>query len=137
MSVTFGDLEDAFLFVSSGSPCEHSAVLCRDTDKIYYKSEFGDLDEIPEDLDYEKCVEIPHKNDLNLGRALVFEFVSERLSGEIDRVNRIFSCKGAYSRFKQMLEEKGFLDEWHVYEDQRMKVALRKWCQDEGIEVKC
>ena len=135
MSITFSDLEDAFLFVSSGSPFEHTAVLCRDTGKIYYKSEIGGLDEIPEDIDYEKCIEIPHKNDLNLGKVLVFEFVSERLPDEIDEVNRIFSQKGAYSRFKNMLEDKGLLDEWHRYEDQCTKRALKRWCEDEGIEV--
>ncbi|MCX6340166.1 MAG: hypothetical protein NTX71_09665 [Candidatus Aureabacteria bacterium] len=133
--MSFSDLEDAFLFVSSGSPFEHSAVLCRDTGKIYYKSEFGDLDEIPEDLDYEKCVEIPHKNDLNLGKELVYEFAEMRFPDELNRVEHIFSHKEAYSRFKQMLEEKDLLDEWSMFENQHSKLALKKWCRDEGVEV--
>ena len=135
MSMTLDELENAFFFVNSAPPFVHSAVFCRDTGKIYYTSELGGIDEIPEDLDYEKCVEIPHKNDLNLGNALVFKFISERLPDEIDRVNRIFSRKGAYSRFKQLLEEKDLLNEWYVYEDRYTKMTLRKWCEDEGIEV--
>jgi len=33
------------------------------------------------------------------------------------------------------LEEKGFLDEWYKYEDERQKVALKKWCRENNIEI--
>jgi len=135
MNMKLGELEDAFFFVNSAPPFTHSAVFSRDTGKFYYTSELGDIDEIPEDLDYEKCVEIPPQNDLDLGNVLVFEFVSDRLPDEINKVDRIFSHRGAYFRYKQMLEEKGLLDEWYTYENECTKRALRKWCEDEGIEV--
>jgi len=135
MKVKFGDLEDAFLFVSMTPPFTHSAVLCRDTGKFYYKSELGDVDEMPEDVDDEKYLEVPHKNDLDLGKALVLGFASEHLPDEVHEVDRIFSRKGAYARFKQLLENRGLLQEWYDYENQRTKTALKEWCANEGIEV--
>jgi hypothetical protein len=70
----------------------------------------GGIDEIgDEDLDWELCVEIPHKNDLDLGQRLVFEFVETHLSDEYQRVEQIFRRRGAYGRFKDLLESKGLL----------------------------
>ena len=61
----------------------HSAVLCKETDQIFYRSEMGDLDGISdEDLDWEMCIDIPHKNDLGLGQQLVFEFIEQHLPDE-------------------------------------------------------
>lgn len=59
--VTFSDIEDAFFFVSSAPQGENSAVLCKDTGRIYYRSELGDLDEIDDEIDCDKFVYIPHK----------------------------------------------------------------------------
>ena len=53
----------------------HSAVMDKRTGQMYWRSEMGDLDEINDaDIDWEHCVEIPYKNDLNLGRDLVYDF---------------------------------------------------------------
>ena len=135
MNMKLDELEDAFFFVNSAPQFTHSAVFSRGTGKFYYTSELGGLDEIPEDLDDEKCIEIPHKNDLNLGQSLVFEFVSEHLPDEINKVESFFRHSGAYARYKQLLEEKGLLDEWYTYENECTKRKLRKWCKAEGIEV--
>jgi hypothetical protein len=47
------------------------------TGKILYRSDMAGIDKIEDEdnLDCEQCVEIPRKNDLELGRHLVFEFV--------------------------------------------------------------
>ena len=79
MIIKYDDIENAFLFVSMQSPCTNTAILCKETGEIYYESGYGDSDELPEDIDDEKYVEIPHKNDLDLGRNLVFEFVSQQM----------------------------------------------------------
>ena len=64
-----GEIQDAFLFVSAAPPGKHTAILCRDTGEIRYHSEEGDLDEIgEEEIDWDACIEIPHRNDLDLGR---------------------------------------------------------------------
>jgi hypothetical protein len=135
--MNFSDIEAAFYFVSSGRPHEHSALLSRETGQIYYVSELGDSDKLPDDVEDEpeKYVRIRHKDNLGLGMSLVFSFVAESLLDEFDTVQRIFRSKGAYSRFKSLLEEKGLLEAWYKYEDSHQKEALRQWCIEQKIEI--
>ncbi len=136
MAVSFSDIEDAFFYVSSEQKYMRSAILCRDTGEIFYTSETYDSDELPEDIDDpERYIEIPHKNDLDLGKALVIEFVSERLPSEMGRVQNIFRHRGAYSRFKEFLDAKDLLEEWYTYEETQQKAALREWYRENNIEI--
>jgi hypothetical protein len=79
--------------------------------------------------------ECPHKNDLDLGRPLVFEFVRERLPEEYEEVRRYFSKRGAYARFKDLLVRKGALKEWYDFESKAQETALREWCEENSIEI--
>ncbi|MGM0787963.1 MAG: UPF0158 family protein [Thermodesulfobacteriota bacterium] len=136
MAISFDDIENAFLFVSMDQQFMHNAFLCKETGQIFYTSEFGDSDELPEDIDYsEKYIAIPHKNELELGKALVFEYVSKYLPEEFDRVNSIFRKPGAYSRFKALLDRTGLLDKWYEFENERQRNALRQWCIENNIEL--
>lgn len=54
MKIRFNDIEDAFLFSSMGSMYENQAILCKETGEIYYISEFGDSDELPDDPEDEE-----------------------------------------------------------------------------------
>ena len=132
----FQDIEHAFMFVSMSPQLENSAILSKETGDIYYVSGMGDSDELPDDVeDTDKYIEIPHKNDLDLGKELVLEFVSEYLAEDSQEVTRIFNRKGAYARFKQLLESKGMLDQWYAYEEKKQEAALREWCTENDIEV--
>ena len=132
----FDDIEMAFLFVSGASQFTNSALLCKETGEIFYISEMGDSDELPEDIeDSDQYIEIPHKNDLDLGNRLVMDFVAEYCPELLEKVNGIFRRKGAYSRYKELLDSKGFLDKWYKYEDQRTKEELRAWCAENDIEL--
>ncbi len=134
--VTFSDIQDAYLFVSSAPYGDHTAVLHLDTGQILYSSETGGIDEIEDaDLDGETCVEIPHKNDLDLGKALVFEFVETHMADAYDEVRQMFRSQGAYGRFKSMLESKGLLESWYDFEQRREEEALREWCRDNEIQL--
>ena len=114
----------------------HSAYLCKETGQIFYTSQMGDSDELPEDIDDpDKYITIPHKNDLELGKSLVIEFTSEYLPAELDRVYSIFRSRGAYSRYKDLIDEKGLLDKWHKFEDERQKAAIKKWCEENRVEI--
>jgi hypothetical protein len=95
------------------------------------------IDEIEDadDLDRDQCIEIPHKNDLDLGRNLVFEFVEEHLPDDYERVRQFFRRKGAYSRYKELLEQRGLLETWYDIENSREEQALRQWCEENEIEL--
>jgi hypothetical protein len=58
VKVNFEDIRAAFDFVSSSPAGDHSAVLEKSTGRIYWHSEFGDFDEIPEAvLDSDDAIE--------------------------------------------------------------------------------
>lgn len=136
MPIKFYDIELAFDFVSSDQMYMHSAYLCLKTGNIFYTSEMGDSDDLPEDIyESEQYIEIPHKNELDLGKALVLDFTSMHLQSEIDKVYSIFRKKGAYSKFKNLLESKGLLDEWYKFEAKNQKEALIKWCEENNIKT--
>ena len=135
MPIKFSDIEDAFFFVSMGEMYMNSAILCIETGQIFYISDFGDSDELPEDIDDDpdKYIEIPHKNELDLGKPLVLEFSAMYLSDYLEKVNSFFHNRGAYARFKDLLDAKGLLDKWYEFEEQEQNKALREWCQDNSI----
>jgi len=112
-----------FDFVSGAPPFARSAVVNRVTGDVYYASELGDADEIPEELN-DDYVDIPHKNDLDLGREMVMEFVYDRCANDADHVRAIFQHRGTYARFKGFLAERNLLDAWHSFQDKRTDAAL-------------
>jgi hypothetical protein len=136
MVVEFKDILEAFEFVSFGSMYEHQAFLDTNTGKIYYHSEFGDdMDELPEDIDDERFIEIPHKNELDLGKKLVLEFAYLYLSDEVGRIQAMYDRKGAYSKYKALLEQKGMLERWYEFESKEQEKALREWCGANSIKI--
>ena len=135
MIIKYDDVENAFLFVSMQPPWTNTAIVCKETGEIYYKSDYGDSDELPEDIDDEKYVEIPHKNDLDLGKNLVFEFVSQQMPEDQEKIYEIFRRKGAYSRYKYFLEKKGLLEKWYEFENKKTKEALLAWCTENDIKI--
>jgi hypothetical protein len=136
MKIPFDDIVSGFHFVSSGPPSEIRAILATDNGRVYFESAMGDSDELPDDMDdSQQYVEIPHKNELDLGAALVMRFSVERMPENVDEVRQIFSRKGAYARFRTFLEDHGKLDEWYQYEDLQTKTALKAWCAENQIEL--
>ncbi len=134
---TFSDIAEAFDFVSMAPYGQCTAVLRLDTGKILCQSDMGDLDEIAAagDLEGVPYVEIPHKNDLDLGQELVFEFVDKHLPNAYERVRSFFDRPGAYGRFKDLLEDKDLLQAWYDFENARQEQALRQWCADNDVPL--
>ncbi len=111
-------------------------MLCKSTGEIQYASDMAGVNDIPEEAYHsEDWIEIPHKNDLNLGSRLVTRFVADRIPEELGRVRAMFRRRGAYSRYKSFLARRGLLDAWHEYENAREEKALREWCRHNKIEI--
>ena len=137
MTIAYKTIREAFDFVSFCSPGSLTAYICLQTGKSYLYSEYGDNEEdLPDDInDLDKYIVVPQKSDLDLGRKLAFNFVDTYLPNESQKVWAIFKHQGAYSRFKMLLEEKGMLEQWYGFEDEKMDAGLREWCQIAGIAV--
>lgn len=131
----YTDLESAIDFVSSSPYDDQRAVYDRKTDEFLYASDAAGENEIPDELDDQRHLEIPHKNDLDLGRALVFRFVRDGMPEDEEQVRQFFHRRGAYGRFKGFLEERGMLQRWNDYEQVEWRKAILAWCRENDLEL--
>jgi hypothetical protein len=132
----YDDIESAFNFVSSAGYGLNSAYLDVKTGEIFYRSELTGTDELEEkDTGSDPLIAVPHKNDLDLGQSLIFEFVEDNLPEAYDEVRYIFRKRGAYSRYKELLVSRGMLEAWHRFEQEREQKALRSWCEQNEVPL--
>jgi hypothetical protein len=117
-----------FDFVGSAPPMEHNAFISLDTGQIYWTSELNPMEEgLPDDFETsDRYIAIPHKNDLDLGRDLALGFVARDLPKRYAQAEDIFRRKGAYARFKQLLESERVLEKWYKFESESVEKALTK-----------
>ncbi len=139
MPVKFTEMLDAFEFVGVNSG-EHEAYVCTQTGKIYWHVESLGLDdpdnELPDDIEEgTKYVAIPDKRTLGLGKSLALDFAREFLPNDLDQVEFIFSKRGAYQKFKDLLERRKALERWYDFEVKATEQAVRKWCEENSIEL--
>ena len=136
MTVKYFKVEMAFDWVSSGPPCENCAYIHRKTGQTFYSSEMTGESDIPEEAyEDDDYLEVPHKNDLDRGQRLVQRFIDReapQLAGEVDR---IFSRRGAYARYKNLLAKHKLLEKWFDFEADSMKQAILAWCGENGLEL--
>jgi hypothetical protein len=137
VSINYSDILDAFEFVSVAMPYEHRAYICADAGTIHLSSaDLDDEEDLPDDLETsDRYIEVPQKNELNLGQTLVFSFVRQELPDDLDDVRDIFRKMGAYGRFKGLLQARGRLEKWYAFEERATEATLRAWCQDVGIQL--
>ena len=78
MAITLNNLEDAFLFISSGFDQEKCVAIHKKTGNTFYQSDMSGIDELPKDVDNGEYVFMPYKNELGLGIDLGFDFFYSR-----------------------------------------------------------
>lgn len=133
------DIHSALIYVSSSGFGENTAIYDKETGKIYLCSDMAGIDEFEEfcESQYNEKIhiDIPHKNDLALGRNLVFEFMRKHSPENENVVSQIFRKKGAYSKFKNFLDSKNILQKWYDFENSRELEELNNWCQENNIDI--
>ena len=137
VAVDARELRNAFDFVSAGDPFDHSAWICLGTGKIYWRSPATGLDDedLPEDIDNsDRYLAVPSKHDLDLGRQLALTFAAHELPDDYDMVTGFFRRRGAYSRFKSLLQTRGRLASWYEFENRETDEALLAWCAAHSIQ---
>jgi hypothetical protein len=136
--VYLSELLDAFEWVSAAGPFDNAAYVNRESGRIYWQTETGDLEEEepPDDVeDATLYASVPHKHDLDLGQRLVFRFIEAHAPDAYDQVRGYFSKRGAYARFKDFLERRGLLEGWYSYEQQACEAVLREWADSEDLDI--
>ncbi|WP_028294515.1 UPF0158 family protein [Oceanobacter kriegii] len=132
MKVNLEELEYAIDLVSADPSGEAKGYVDTNTGAVYYICDGIDT-EVPDDLGSDRYLEVPHKEDFDLGTSLVFRFVRAELPDEFDRISGFFSKKGAYSKFNAHLDNIGALERWHQYVDQETREAIKEWCDDNSL----
>lgn len=128
-------LRDAYEWAcTTGMNPDSGAYVSRETGKIHYASDLTDEEPLPDDIENDaKYAVVPDRNGLDLGRRLAIAFVREHLPADLVHALEIFHRRGAYGRFRSLLERRRQLDAWYVYEDAAIDHALRQWCEDNGF----
>lgn len=129
------ELINAFEWVSAGDTasagCEAYVSIL--TGKIHWVGE-GVEEDAPEDIDDGTLyIAVPHKNELQLGRSVAIDFVKVNLPEFYETVYGYFRNRGAYSRFKELLEREGQLEAWYRYEQNAVEEALCLWCEENDL----
>lgn len=137
LNVDFEELKNALEFVGANAMGDEEAFICLKTGVIYWvSSEIGLELEIPEDIyNDELYMAVPDKKYLGLGQDVVMSFMDEALPDDYNTVAAYFRKKGAYRRFKYLLEERGMLDAWFSFESRATDSALIAWCEENGIQL--
>lgn len=137
VSIDLDELLAAYEWVSAGEAAavDAEAYVSRLNGQIHWCGEGIDEDP-PEDIeDGSLYVAVPHKSELDLGRSLALRFVEEHLPRSRAEVSDYFRRRGAYSRFKSLLERVGQLDAWHQYEQAAKEEVLSEWCAENDFTV--
>ena len=66
---------------------------------------------------------------------MALKFAARALPDDFHEVAGIFQRRGAYGRFKRLLERRGKLDAWYEFESESQRKELRSWCAANDIEL--
>jgi hypothetical protein len=137
MTANISDIELGIEFISSDFTGDGEAFLSLATGDVFYRSEYIDEENpLPNDIDDQsKYLPLPHKRDLDLGAALVFDFVEQQRPDEYAEIRAMFRKKGAYRRFSDWLDRHNLLDDWYRFKNETTKQAIIAWCKDNGVDV--
>ncbi|MCG8344898.1 MAG: hypothetical protein MI685_07020 [Chlorobiales bacterium] len=137
MNFRYSEIKMAFDFVSSGLQGENIAYVSKEDGEIYYYSVTLGLDETRGHDVHSSCfIAVPHRNSLDIDRELAFDFVDEHLPEHYTAVRDYFADEEtAESRFRNVLEANGLLEEWNKYREATIEKFLREWCSQRNIEL--
>lgn len=137
IAIKLADLEEVLLFTGAGGGFDNTAWVCRETGEVLWHSDdTDDFGPLPDDIDdAARYVAVPSPHDLGLGKPLALAFTRAHLPACYEQVREMFAHRGAYARFKDLLDHHHGLDAWHQWETEQTRQALRTWCADNGIKL--
>jgi hypothetical protein len=132
--MAYATIDDAFHYVSDAPPGARQAMVHRPTGQVFLASAVAGFDERPAgaetDPDY---VRVPHRQELDPGKALAVEFIRSHCPAELPRVEAVFARSGGFRNFKELLRRRQLLESWLVFEEQRITALFRQWAAAQGL----
>lgn len=111
-SVILEDLVAALEWVSAGESAamDSAAYVSKAAGKVHWSGEGVDEELPPSIEDATLYVAVPGKSELGLGRSLALRFAQDHFTEQTESVHQIFSKRGAYPRFKSLLDRAGLFE---------------------------
>jgi hypothetical protein len=134
-AVNLDELEHAALVVDDGA----KALVARATGMIHLLND-DYMDEeapVPADGDSESghdYVVVPPASLLGIGDPLVFRFAATHLAGDQAAIRDLFNANDT-DGYARLLAERGATESWRQFRDAETKAALRRWCDEHGLQV--
>lgn len=88
-------------------------------------------DEIDEN--WNRYLRLPTKFEIHEYR-IMEEFVWTLKGERANKLERAIQGRGAFRRFKDMINYMGIEQQWYDYEAEYYKKLAIKWCQEQGLE---
>ncbi len=130
--IKLSEIKDALDSVDISSTCyfnkETNEILWQwDYNKEYstYKEEDEANDNIINMFDYF------YKNDYYIMQDFIDTIEDVNLREKLYEATR---GRGAFSRFRYIIESNDLLDDWYKYKDEKYKAIAKEWCIDNNIE---
>ena len=116
-----------------------SYVYDRETDRVEMLFDSTE----PEVMDIQEAMEEDESGrfvtvyaDSNLGYDVMVAFIQELPRGEIrNRLEEAIQGKGAFSHFRDTVEDAGLLERWYGFRDGFFEDAAREWCEDNDVPI--
>lgn len=51
-----------------------------------------------------------------------------------DVIYNVIHQKGAFRKFRQVIEQVGILQKWYEFRDKEYEVIVKEWCETNGLE---
>lgn len=135
-TVNLDDLEQAAMLVEDGGGTV-KALVARDTGMVHRLNDEYMDEEAPmpsaSDADA-RYVPVPAAGTLGIGDELVLRFAATHLAEDQALVRDLFRDRDIEG-FARLLEERGAGDAWERFRAEATRSALRRWCEDNGLQA--
>lgn len=135
-TVNLDELEGAAMMVEDGAGTV-TAMVSRETGIIHLLNDEYMDEEAPmpsaSGVD-ERYVPVPPAGMLGIGDALVLRFAATHLADDQEAVRDLFRDRDTEG-FARLLQERGAGDAWERFHDEATRSALRRWCEDNGLQA--
>jgi hypothetical protein len=136
-AVNLDELEHAALVVDDGDG-RAKALVARATGMIHLLNDDYMDEEAPLPADGGDgdgaYVTVPAASTLGIGDQLVFRFVAMHLAGDQATVRDMVRDEDT-DGFTRLLDERGAADAWQRFRGEETRTALRRWCDEHGLQV--
>ncbi|MCC2958464.1 hypothetical protein LK542_22900 [Massilia sp. IC2-477] len=135
-TVDLDELEQAAMMVEDGDGSV-TALVSRETGMIHLLNDEYMDEEAPmpsaSGAD-EGYVSVPSAGTLGIGDGLILRFAAIHLADDQDTVRDQFRDRNTEG-FARLLQERGAGEAWERFHDETTRTALRRWCEENGLQA--